>query len=377
MATNLYFSQKVRSEQNLYEDIVIESLKMYGQDVYYLPRDLVNEDTIFGDDIPSTFNSAHKIEMYIENVEGFDGEGDLFTRFGVEIRDEATFVVSRRRWIQQVQRMDSEVTSVRPLEGDLIYLPLSNSLFQIMHVEHEQPFYQISNLPVYKLRAQLFEYNDEDLDTNIDVIDDIERRYAYSYDLTLSRLRDSAEAVSTVDSNGIVNSITITDSGDGYFSQPTVTFVSATGTGAAAQAFVDSDTGRISSITLLNGGTSYATAPSITFTKPDPDDFQIGETARIKLASATLTAEVADWNDSDSKLKLIHLSSSDGKFHQIPTNKGVYGLTTTAGGIITVSAENNQISENEQNDAFSPATSSELNFLDFSENNPFGDPENN
>ena len=98
MARNIYFSESLRSEQNLYEDIVIESLKIYGQDVFYLPRDIVNEDTILGDDIPSRFNSSHIIEMYIENTEGFDGEGDLFTKFGVEIRDEATFVVSRRRW---------------------------------------------------------------------------------------------------------------------------------------------------------------------------------------------------------------------------------------------------------------------------------------
>src|SRR6056300_840685 len=202
---NLYFSDKVRSEQNLYEDIIIESLKMYGQDVYYLPRDLVNEDTIFGDDIPSSFNSSHKVEMYIENIEGFDGEGDLFSRFGVEIRDEATFVVSRRRWIQQVQRMDTELTSVRPREGDLIYTPLSNSLFQIMHVEHEQPFYQLSNLPTYKLRCELFEYNDEDLDTGIEAIDDIEQDHAYTYLLTL----DSA-------SNGYTEGFKVTQTlGDG------------------------------------------------------------------------------------------------------------------------------------------------------------------
>ena len=183
---NLYFSDKVRSEQNLYEDIVIESLKIYGQDVYYIPRDIVAEDKIFGHDIPSRFNSSHKLEMYIENVEGFDGEGDLFTRFGVEIRDEATFVVSRRRWVQQVSRMDSQLTSTRPREGDLIYLPLSNSFFEVMHVEHEQPFYQLSNLPVFKLRCQLFEYNDEDLDTGIAEIDEVERDYAYRYVLTLN-----------------------------------------------------------------------------------------------------------------------------------------------------------------------------------------------
>jgi hypothetical protein len=185
MATNHYFSQKVRSEQDLYEDIIIESLKIYGQDVYYLPRDIVNEDRILGDDVPSRFNSSYKIEMYIENVEGFDGEGDLFTKFGVEIRDQATFIVSRKRWANSVARYDNELSSIRPLEGDLIYLPLSNKLFQIMQVEHEQPFYQLSNLPTYKLRTELFEYNDEDLDTGIDAIDVIERAYAYEYLLTL------------------------------------------------------------------------------------------------------------------------------------------------------------------------------------------------
>ena len=185
MATNHYFSQKVRSEQDLYEDIIIESLKIYGQDVYYLPRDIVNEDRILGDDVPSRFNSSYKIEMYIENVEGFDGEGDLFTKFGVEIRDQATFIVSRKRWANSVARYDNELSSIRPLEGDLIYVPLSNKLFQIMQVEHEQPFYQLSNLPTYKLRTELFEYNDEDLDTGIDEIDVIERAHAYEYLLTL------------------------------------------------------------------------------------------------------------------------------------------------------------------------------------------------
>jgi hypothetical protein len=185
MATNFYFSQKVRSEQNLYEDIVLESIKMYGQDVYYLPRDIVNENKVFGEDVPSSFNSSYKVEMYIDNIEGFDGEGDLFTRFGVEIRDEATFIVSRRRWSQTVSRYDNNISGDRPREGDLIYLPLSNSMFEITHVEHEQPFYQLSNLPVFRCRAHLFEYNDEDFDTGVDTIQDIEERYAYQYALKL------------------------------------------------------------------------------------------------------------------------------------------------------------------------------------------------
>lgn len=185
MAKSIYFSDKVKSEQNLYEDLVIESLKIYGQDVYYLPRDLVDEDKIFGEDASSSFNSSHKIEMYIENISGFEGQGDLFSRFGVEIRDEATFVVARRRWTQTVARHDSEISSERPREGDLIYLPLSNSLFQIMQVEHEQPFYQLSNLPVYKLRAELFIYNNEQLDTGVGEIDAIEEDFGYQYVVTI------------------------------------------------------------------------------------------------------------------------------------------------------------------------------------------------
>jgi len=185
MATNPYFSQAVRSEQGLFEDIVIESLKMYGQDIYYLPRDIVNEDRILGDDVPSRFNSSYKIEMWIENVDGFDGEGDLFSKFGVEIRDQATFVVSRRRWNQTIQRYDNEITVARPAEGDLLYIPFSSKLFQITHVEHEQPFYQLQNLPTYKLRCELFEYNDEDFDTGVNLVDDIEQDYAYKFNLVL------------------------------------------------------------------------------------------------------------------------------------------------------------------------------------------------
>ena len=185
MARNVYFSDKVRSEQNLYDDIVIESLKIYGQNVYYLPRDIVNKNPVFGEDVPSRFNSAYIVEMYIENIEGFDGEGDLFTRFGVEIRDEATFVVSRRRWNQTVGLYDNDIDSERPREGDLVYLTMTNKLFEITHVEHEQPFYQLANLPVFKLRATLFEYNDEDLDTGVKILDEIETKYAYTYILTL------------------------------------------------------------------------------------------------------------------------------------------------------------------------------------------------
>src|SRR6056300_1069833 len=193
MATNPYFKQGVRSEQTLYEDIIIEALKMYGQDVYYLPREVVNKDSIFLDDVPSRFGSAYKVEMYIENTEAFDGEGDLFTKFGIELRDQANFIVSRKRWKQLIgSRLDEQ--NFRPGEGDLIYLTLSESIFEIRRVETETPFYQLSNLPTFRMQCELFEYNDEDFDTNIAGIDVIEEESAFQYALTM----DSASTGFTV-----------------------------------------------------------------------------------------------------------------------------------------------------------------------------------
>ena len=184
---NLYFSAGARSEQNLYEDLIIESIKIYGQDLYYMPRDLVNVDAVFREDPVSSFNSNYLLEMYVDNVDGFDGEGDLFTKFGVEIRDQVTFTLSKRRWEQTVMRYDNEITGTRPFEGDLIFTPFSKKLFQIMHVEHEQPFYQLNNLPVFKLQCELFEYNDEDIDVSNDDITQLEIDTAFRYDLTLTQ----------------------------------------------------------------------------------------------------------------------------------------------------------------------------------------------
>ena len=165
MARNVYFSQAVRSEQHLYEDLVIESLKIYGQDVYYIPRNIVNRDNILNEDIASQFDDAYMIEAYIENPEGFDGAGDLYSKFGLEIRDDANFIISRRTWDRLVGLWNNSIDVNKPQEGDLIYLPLSNSVFEIMMVEDEQPFYQLSQLPVWKLQCSLFEYNEENFNS--------------------------------------------------------------------------------------------------------------------------------------------------------------------------------------------------------------------
>ena len=186
MATNVYFSQKVRSEQHLYEDIVIESLKMYGQDVYYLPRKVVSEDSILNEDIESVFEDAYIIEMYIANIDGFEGDGNLLSKFGVEIRDQANFIVAKKRWNQYIGLDNNSVSSVRPNEGDLIYLPLSKSLFEIRFVEHQSPFYQLSNLPTYTLQCELFEYSGESINTGIDDVDNINQNISQQIALVIN-----------------------------------------------------------------------------------------------------------------------------------------------------------------------------------------------
>lgn len=168
---NIYISQKVSTEQDLYENIIIESMKIYGQEVQYIPRTLVNEDTIFGEDAVSRFDRAYQIEMYLENLDNFDGEQEIFTKFGLEIRDRATVHVARKRWNREVGQ---HVEYNRPREGDLIYLTLSDQIFEIMRVIDDRPFYQLSDLPTYRMEIELFEYSDEDFDTSVEVVDEAE-----------------------------------------------------------------------------------------------------------------------------------------------------------------------------------------------------------
>ena len=187
MPRNVYFSQAVRSEQNLYEDLVIESLKIFGQDVYYIPRTLVERDTILGEDPASSFDDAYLIEAYIDNQDGFEGAGDLYQKFGLEIRDEATFIISKRQWERLIGLYNNTLENVhKPKEGDIIFLPLSNSFFEITFVEHEKPFYQLSNLPVYTLTCSLFEYSEEKFDTGVSDIDNTAALEAYQTTLNVS-----------------------------------------------------------------------------------------------------------------------------------------------------------------------------------------------
>jgi len=218
MATNVYFNNfNYGREQDLVEDLTIEAIKIYGHNVKYMPRTKVNVDHLFGEDDLSKFDEAIDVEMYIKNVEGFEGEGDLLSRFGLEIRDQITFTVARKRFDQAITspKMLTEVgynlifedgstktpsrqylsgskdtdsfmlegddylnTINRPQEGDLIYFPMVGKIFEIKFVEHEQIFYQTGRLQTYDVRCELFEYSSERLDTGNTAIDAIETTYS-------------------------------------------------------------------------------------------------------------------------------------------------------------------------------------------------------
>ena len=257
MARSIYFSEQVRSEQSLYEDIVIEALKIYGYDMYYLPRDIVNRNDLLNEDVSSRFNSAYMIEMYVDNIEGFDGQGDIFQKFGVEIRDNVTLTMSRRRWNQAIKRHDNELTSERPLEGDLVYVPFSRKLFQIMRVEHEQPFYQVTNLPTYKLYCELFEFAGDDFDTGVAVVDEIERSYAYKYILSIADDGNNATGVATLDDTNGVAVVNLTNRGSGYASAPTVTFSAPTQAARTGAITVFTDSNTITSVEIVDSGNFY------------------------------------------------------------------------------------------------------------------------
>ena len=180
MATNSYFTQGTTGEQDLIENLVIEQIKMFGKNVFYLPRTLVNEDTIFTEDALSKFDDAYEIEAYIEDPTGFTGDGDLFTKFGVRISDQVTFIISRKRFTEAVDDNAQLIVEGRPNEGDLVYFPMANKIFKIMFVEHEQPFYQLGKIHVWGLKCELFEFSDEQFDTGVTAIDQIEQDFSVS-----------------------------------------------------------------------------------------------------------------------------------------------------------------------------------------------------
>jgi len=180
MSTNLYFNNVTsHAEQELINDLTSEVIKMHGMDVFYIPRTVVKEDLIMGEDVLSKFTTAYEIEMYLKGTEGFGGEGDLVSKFGLDVRDEVIFTVHK-------DRFELATDMAKPLEGDLVFLPLNKGLFEIKFVEHEQPFYQAGKNYSFDITCELYQYSQEQLETGIAAIDDIEKEQGYTIDLVMT-----------------------------------------------------------------------------------------------------------------------------------------------------------------------------------------------
>ena len=221
----VYFPQHggVATEQNLVQDLVDEQIKLFGSDVFYIPRVHLKDKTL-GEVIQSEFKQSYMIEMFLVNVEGFGAGAEFVSKFGLRITDEITFVVSRRRWEQSANPALSLAVDGRPNEGDLIYFPLTEDLYEVKYVERENPFFQLGKQYFYQLTAEIYEQGADKFDTGIDEIDDVERQFSNITTLNLSlTTRQTATGTLEVDSSGAISQATVTLAGTGYNTPPNVT----------------------------------------------------------------------------------------------------------------------------------------------------------
>ena len=237
MVVNPFFLHGSTQEQNLQQSLVNEQLRMYGLDVYYIPRTFVRDATIMREITSSAFRSYFIIEAYLNNFDGYGGQGDIMSKFGIQVKDEVTLTISRERYEDYIapflnSRMmyllnssanDQLPVIHRPREGDLIYFPLGRRLFEIKFVEHEQPFYQLGKGYTYELQCELFEYEDEILDTSIDEIDSRIQNKGFINTLKLVPLSNRAEVSATIDT-GYIKDLTIFNEGNNYIEAPAIQF---------------------------------------------------------------------------------------------------------------------------------------------------------
>ena len=292
---NPYFQQGARTEQNLLQDLINEQLRMYGVEVHYLPRKYVTENTVIREVIQSTFDDAYPIEAYVENVDGYGDNPTLLSKFGIQATNELNLIISKERWENYIQPLIKNETNVklstRPKEGDLVYFPLGDRLFEIKYVEHERPFYQLQKNYVYELRCELFRLEDELIDTGIDEIDDvlvggeltgetedgISTLTGPSQTLTLVGTGVTATAVISLFNGGIQNFV-VSNRGSNYSSLPRVAISSAPSTGTTGigtavfiggiRVCTDNLNPALKSVQqvdIINPGAGYTVPPSVQF----------------------------------------------------------------------------------------------------------------
>jgi len=273
MVLNPYFLQGSQGEQRLVQNLINEQLRMYGVEVTYIPRKYVNTNSIIEEVTTSKFDDNFAIEAYVENYDGYAGAGDVLTKFGMSLRDEVTLTISKERFeefISPFMDADDDIElSSRPREGDLVFFPLGQRLFEIKFVEHEEPFYQLGKNYVYKLKCELFEYEDEVIDTSIDAIDSQVDDVGYIASLQLVGIGITATASLSVATGGI-REIFLNNDGSGFTGTPTVAISTSptgqSGDNASAVAFTTTRASitSIEKILITNAGGGYVTPPSIT-----------------------------------------------------------------------------------------------------------------
>jgi len=273
MALNPFFLQGSDSEQRLVQDLINEQLQIFGVEVTYIPRKFVNKQTIIEEVNASKFDDNFTIEAYVNTFEGYGGQGDILTKFGVSLRDELVISISKERFEDFIAAFltalpDDEIdVDTRPREGDLIYFPLGGRLFEVKFVEHEQPFYQLGKNYIFELKCELFEYEDEVIDTDIEEIDTQIQDTGFITTLNLIGSGTTASAVASLSQpTGYIREIFLNNDGSGYTQVPTVAIsTSPSGVNASAVAITTSVGGikSIERIVLTNTGSGYTTPPII------------------------------------------------------------------------------------------------------------------
>lgn len=278
MALNPFFLQGSKTEQSLIQDLINEQIRMYGVEIYYIPRKYITKNSVIREVIQSKFDDAYPLEAYVNTYDGYEGQGTILSKFGIQPLTDLSVTISKERFenyiIPLIQEKPDIEFSSRPKEGDLIYFPLGDRLFEIKFVEHEQPFYQLQKNYVYELKCELFRYEDEELSTGISEIDDSNLTDGYTQTLTLVGSGTTATAITGI-LNGGVRLITVTNRGYGYTSLPQVAISSApTGglTAVGVATFIDNivdcngtSSNKIQGVEVINPGYGYTVAPSIVF----------------------------------------------------------------------------------------------------------------
>ena len=292
MVLNPYFQQGSKSEQSLVQSLINEQLKIYGVDVHFMPRTYVSSDSVLREVTASSFKDAYPIEAYIDNFDGYGDNPTLLSKFGIEQTNEVTLIISKERfenYISPLMKNESNIKlSTRPKEGDLIYFPFGDRLFEIKYVEHEKPFYMLKNTYVYELRCELFRYEDEVIDTGVDEIDDTLEAtegvdgadYVIGTTQKLTLIGDAVQATAeTTQVHGGIQYVTITDRGSGYTYAPRVAISSAPAGGVTGIAtaylrgglFIGagydaaSNKSVVQNVNLVNPGSGYTTGPEMQF----------------------------------------------------------------------------------------------------------------